>query len=99
MVAVGGRAAASGTVLILLWWSNQGRSLSTRKEPTCRRWRRNLVMGVMVWFGLVWNGTGPRHRNGLLSGRFALAPSCAVATYWNMPPLKRRWVVVMYPAG
>ena len=47
--------------------------------------------GAAYWFGLVWllvwNGTGPRYRNGLLSGRFALAPSCAVATYWNMPPL------------
>ena len=50
----------------------------------------------MVWFGLERDRSPPR--NGLLSGRFALAPSCAVerltlyvlVTYWNMPPLKRR---------
>ena len=30
-----------------------------------------------VWFGLVWNGTPPRHRNGVLSRRFAHAPQCS----------------------
>ena len=65
-----------------------------RLQPTARHpraWRVTRAglrdgFGLLVWFGFGF-GTGPRHRNDLLSGRFALASSCAVATYWSMPPL------------
>ena len=45
----------------------------------------NLSVGYVVWFGFVWNGTGPRHRNGLLSLRpLRFGSFLRRATYWNM---------------
>ena len=63
---------------------------STRTGP--------LTLINLVWFGLI-RDRGPRHRNDLLSGRFALASSCAVATYWSMPPLTTGGLLLCTPPG
>ena len=61
-------------------------------------WRLGGVAVGLVWFGLI-RDRSPRHRNDLLSGRFALASSCAVATYWSMPPLTAGGLLLCTPPG